>query len=84
MSLSGAVRRCAIHASSTDGTKHLGHGSVLVSSRTCALRQFAAVVNEKKQKLRELQQRVQELEKQAEESPDLVKPSIQFTHSVYL
>lgn len=50
------------------------------------MRQFAAVVNEKKQKLRELQQRVQELEDQAEESPDLVKPRLQsyIFHLVYL
>lgn len=36
------------------------------------VQQFAAVVNEKKQKLRELQQRIQELEEQAEEGPDQV------------
>ena len=34
--------------------------------------QFAAVMNEKKAKLRQLRDRIQELEQQAEEGPDLV------------
>ncbi len=36
--------------------------------------QFAAVMNEKKAKLRQLRDRIQELEQQAEEGADLVCP----------
>ena len=46
--------------------------TVLSYVTSLGLQQFAAVVNEKKQKLRELQQRIQELEEQAEEGPDQV------------
>ena len=42
------------------------------ADRSAAYAQFAAVVNEKKQKLRDLQQRVQELENMAQEDPDQV------------